>query len=305
MEFKTLGEVPDGYVLNNLFYARMIKDNRNVLAATVGKTGSGKSWFNLAVMESWYERKFNFPFPIQNVCFSVDDVVRRLRRDDLKRGEFLILEEGGVNMGSLDFQTKIAKTFNYILQSFRSLNLGLMINLPYFSMLNKNTRMLMHLLFETVSIDRVTNRIMVKPFILQADQRSGKVYTHAPKVLVNGSYEKLERETYPRPSQALVEAYEARKKAFVMRTIDDASEAHQKKILFTESQAQAYYLKKVKRLKNAEVGRWMGIDARTAANLCYTAEMKGITREILSDYTHVTKEFEHVPVKEIPTPPRT
>ena len=56
----------------------------------------------------------------------------------LRKGELLIFEEAGANMGSLDFQNKVSKVFSYVLQSFRSLNIGILFNLPVEGSLSKS-----------------------------------------------------------------------------------------------------------------------------------------------------------------------
>ena len=99
----------EGHVLNNIFYQRMIRSNKNILIATVGPTGSGKSLCNLRIAELWYKKFFNKEFPIENCCFNVETIMERLVHGNLQEGDLLILEEGGIAMSSLEFQSKLAK----------------------------------------------------------------------------------------------------------------------------------------------------------------------------------------------------
>lgn len=209
-----LDKQKEANVILNILYRRVFSNNQNLIGVDIGQTGSGKSYRALRRMELWYKR-INKPFNIKNVCFSPEQIMERLNSNELIKGDMIILEEGGVNMGNLDFQTSMAKIFNYVLQSFRSLNIVLFINLPYFSMLNKNTRMLVHYMEESVNIDKKNKQAVAKPFLLQTNQNSGKVYRHYPKVLVDGSWERIQKIGYRLPSPEIKQAYEVMKEQFV------------------------------------------------------------------------------------------
>jgi hypothetical protein len=207
--------ITEGEILNKYFRSRLMENNKNVLVATTGQTGSGKSYADLRIAESWYHYNFNEEFPIRNVCFSIEEVTNLLHEGKLRRGEIIILEEGGVNLGSLDFQSKMSKMFSYILQSFRSMNLCLIINLPYLSMLNKSARMLIHLHLITSGINFETKVCELKPLFLQVAQGTGKIYTHYPKAKMNNRVRKIERFCYSLPSVELSKAYEKKKEDFL------------------------------------------------------------------------------------------
>lgn len=292
MAFKNINDIPPGHVTNSLFQSRMIRSNKNVLIATIGKTGSGKSWMNMSMCEMWYNYKFKRPYPEKNICFDIDQVIRLLASDTLERGEILILEEGGVNMGNMDFQTKIAKSFNYILQSFRSLNVGLVVNLPFFTMLNKQTRMLMHLLLETQEIDQKRKMVVVKPLLLDYNQRYGSEYTHYPKILVDGTYEKMHRLTFPKPSDALIEAYERRKKAFVLGTIESAQGLKKNSLNITELQAVCYYLRRIKEMEMRQIADMLKIKHQTVSKHYHTAMNHGLNEQNITDFKAFYRKYE-------------
>jgi len=209
-------EIEEGKISNGILFNRMIRNNKNFLCAFTGSTGSGKSWSGLRFCELWYKKKFNKEFPIKNVCFEVGEVMENLVHGDLKRGEILILEEAGTSMGSLDFQNKASKLFNYILQTFRSRNIGLVVNLPYLSMLNKQTRMLLHMKFQTVEIDKKEKKCWLKPFLLQVNQSTGKVYNHYPRAMIDDVSQPIELIGFSKPSEKLIKEYENKKADFVM-----------------------------------------------------------------------------------------
>jgi len=219
MVIKSATELQEGQVLNNIFYTRMIRGNQNILAAIVGKTGSGKSYSCLRICELWYEKCFNKEFPIENCCFSIEQLMERLVSGNLDEGDMLILEEAGTSMSALEFQSKVAKSFNYILQSFRNRNIGVIANLPFFSMLNKTTRMLLHMRLQTMEIKN--GKVILKPFNLQWSQENGKLYRHYPKMMIGGVYESIERVGYSLPSKKLRDAYELKKATFVANLSKD------------------------------------------------------------------------------------
>jgi len=213
----------EGEVINRIFKQRMIRRNKNCLVVTTGPTGSGKSYSNLRIAELWYRNEFDEDFPIDNICFGVLELLKRIRdpKKKLRRGELFILEEAGTSMGSLDFMSKTSKIFAYVLQSFRSLNLALLMNLPYYTMLNKQARELVHIQLETWKIEPAEKQSYLKPYIMQTNPTSGKLYRHFPKLVVDHTMETIHYIKYGLPSKELAEKYESAKKNFVMETIDD------------------------------------------------------------------------------------
>ena len=96
-------KIKEGEVFNRWLYNRMIVNNQNVLGAEVGSTGSSKSYRDLRKAELWYDFYFNEPFPPENIHFCIRTLMRRLSSGKIRKGEILILEEAGTNLGSLDF----------------------------------------------------------------------------------------------------------------------------------------------------------------------------------------------------------
>lgn len=226
---KSISELREGDVLNGIMYRRVMENNKNFIQITVGATGSGKSLTNLRQAELWYKNILKREFPIENVCFSPEAILERLSTNSLKRGDILIFEEAGTSQGSLDFQSSMAKIFNYVLQAFRSMNIILFINLPYLSMLNKNTRMLAHFLIDTIGVDKNTNQCRIKPFHLQVNQETGKVYKHYPKIMIDGCYEQIELLGYTLASEELRNKYEEKKSNFLRGLISGGLESMQNK----------------------------------------------------------------------------
>ena len=127
----------------------------------------------------------------------------------------IILEEGGVLLNSLDFQNRVSKLFTFVLQSFRSMNIILLINLPVLSMLNKSTRLLLHSHMITSGIDYNTKICKIKPFFHQLNQQSGKIYPKYIRIRHLNSVKKVKRFNYTLPNKYLINEYEKLKFKFV------------------------------------------------------------------------------------------
>ena len=217
-------KVEEGTIFNSWIYNRLIRNNKNVLTAITGPTGSGKSYQDLRRAELWYKYFFKEEFPAENICFSISEVMKRISSKKLRRGEILILEEAGANLGSLDFQSKVSKLFTYVLQSFRSLNIALFFNLPYLSMLNKQARLLIHVHFETCGIDNDKKLAKSKGFFRQVNQGTGKVYQKYLRAKIDKRLRVIKRFNYELPSKRLLKIYEAKKFKFVNDLTLDFSE---------------------------------------------------------------------------------
>ena len=203
-------EVIETYDLNTPKYENFFLDN-GILSHN-----SGKSYLDLRKAELQHRRRFNEEFPIKNVCFSVAELMERISSGELRTGEILILEEAGVNIGSGDWQNKIVKMFNYILQSFRSMNVGIFMNLPVLSMMSKQARLLTHMHMETVGIDFELGLCKVKPLCHQLNQHTGKSYWKYMRVKKGESIVTVQRMAFGMPSDRVVKLYEDKKEKFLM-----------------------------------------------------------------------------------------
>jgi len=206
----------EGELFCKWLYSRLIKNNKNVLGAELGPTGSGKSYRDLRKAEIWYRDYLKKPFPTENICFGVASLMKRITSGELERGDILIFEEAGANLGSLDFQSKVSKMFTYVLQSFRSMNIGIFFNLPYLSMLNKQARMLLHYSFESAGIDFEKKINKCRPYFHQVNQGTGKIYKKYPRAKVNGRTRTFKKMNYSMPSAELAIAYEKKKAKYLL-----------------------------------------------------------------------------------------
>jgi len=264
----------EGIIFNRWLYNRMIKSNKNVLSAVTGPTGSAKSYQDLKRAELWYRYHFNEEFPRENICFSVSEVIRRVSSKKLRKGEILIFEEAGANLGSLDFQNKVCKMFTYVLQSFRSMNIAIFFNLPYLSMLNKQARLLIHVHFMTKDIDQKKKLSKSKGFFRQVNQSNGKVYSKYMWSRVNNKITQVKEFSYSLPSKQLIKTYELKKLNFLSKMtydfgqeLDKIEHERNKKEWrkdLTEKQARVYELAQ-QGLVQREIGKIM---ETSTSNIC-------------------------------------
>lgn len=212
-------DIDEGEILIKWWVSRF-KENKNFLGVTIGGTGTGKSYFDIRALELYYKKVFNRQFPIENVCFSIPEAVKLIRSGKLQRGEFVIIEEAGVIINALDFQNKLAKFFTFVLQSFRSKNIGILFNVPTLSMLNKTARLLVHGVFQTTSIDRGKKKVITKVFYVQTNPMTGKQYHKYLRQKIDRRKVTVERIALSLPSSELTTVYEDRKEKFVNETAD-------------------------------------------------------------------------------------
>lgn len=218
-------EKKEGEFFCKWLYQRLIVKNKNVLGANLGPTGSGKSYRDLRMAELWYKYYFKEEFPVEHICFGVTQVMELISSGKLRKGDIIIFEESGVNLGNLDFQNKVSKMFTYVLQSFRSMNIAIFFNLPYFSMLNKSARMLLHYTFESMEIDHARELNICKPKFLQVNQVTGKIYPkYQKRTIPKVGNIKVKRLGFSLPSDYIIEAYEKKKLQFLAEITSEYTE---------------------------------------------------------------------------------
>jgi hypothetical protein len=205
----------------NSYILQRIENNKNFIACITGSTGSGKSWSALREGET-----LDPDFDIDNVCFTgrqFMDLVNG-KSKQLKKGSVIVFDEIQVTMGHLDYQSLQAKLLNYVLQTFRHRNFILFMTSPHFNFINASARRLFHCRMETVSINKETKQVNLKPFLLQINQDTGDVYRkylriyHKDYGVVPFTLLKLGK-----PSNKLIKDYEEKKTEFTKQLNESIS----------------------------------------------------------------------------------
>lgn len=188
---------------------RINHQNKNWLAIICGETGSGKSYSALKLAEL-----IDHSFNIDRVVFRVEDFMALLNSGELKKGNVIVFDEAGVGIPAREWYSISNKAINYVFQTFRHENLGVIFTTPSFDFIDSQTRKLFHNYIETVSINRKEEYVVVKFFEIQFSPRFGKVYFKYPRIDVNGEQLTVKRMKIYKPSDKLAEEYEEKKKLF-------------------------------------------------------------------------------------------
>jgi hypothetical protein len=238
----------------------------------LGATGSGKSYRDLRMIELWYLFNFNEKVPIENICFGVPAAMQLIASGKLRKRELIVFEEAGVNLGSRDWSNKFSKMMNYTLQSFRSMNIGILFNMPYLSMLDSQARHLLHYSFESYSIDFAKGLNYCKPFFHQVNQGTGKIYKKYMRVKTATGSTRLKIMAFAKPSAYLIEAYEAKKAAYLKQlTVGFAKamngEQEKEKLRYpSEDKWEAYHMSTKLGLSFAKIAKKQDKAASTVGN---------------------------------------
>lgn len=207
---------------------RTMKKNQNNLNAVVGKTGSGKTLSTMTMCEIM-SKMDGVPFTIEHIVFSLRELMDLINSGKLKRGSKIVFDEPQVSISAREFQSEANKVFNYLLSTFRHRNLTLFFCTPFESLLDKNTRRLFHVRFETLSINRNNQTCRLKPRYLEYSDfkpepyRKQLIVVYKDKSGLNKS-QKLFYWDVPRPSRELEQQYEKKKLDFTNRLNKNISE---------------------------------------------------------------------------------
>lgn len=187
------------------------KANQNWLCTIVGGTGTGKSYSALAIAKA-----IDPTFNSSRVVFTPQEFVKIITEGNLKSGQMVIYDEAGIGLDSRSWFSIQNKALNYILQTFRRDNVGVILTVPDLTFIDKNARKLMHTLIETQKLRRKSKRAYVKWFNLSVAKRHDKIYFLYPKYVDStGKMTTINHVRIKMPPQDLIADYEIRKKEFV------------------------------------------------------------------------------------------
>ena len=194
-----------------------VEKQKNFLCTTIGETGGGKTYTDLKAMEILNPDKTPKEI-IKNVAFTPIEFLDRLNSGELQKGDCLTWDECGIGLSAKEWQSVSNKLINYVLQTFRHLNLIVFFNTPSFSFIDASSRRLFHSIWITMGINYTTNKCEVKPLLLQTDPKKGKIYFK----FLRSDDEKhglipVKRIYFSLPSKELRNLYETKKQAFTTK----------------------------------------------------------------------------------------
>lgn len=157
-------------------YRKVKWENQHLPFVIVGKPGSGKSYLSLYLAWLLYP-KFK---PSESIVFNASDFANIVAKEKLPKGFPIIIDDSGITAGSSDAVTKEVKAISKIMQSVRSRNLIIILNLPHFFLLAKNVRTLLEYYLEPVKLNREQKICHAKFRILKISPLTGDVYRYSP-----------------------------------------------------------------------------------------------------------------------------
>lgn len=204
-----------------------IEQNKNNLIVVTGATGSGKTYSAMAICEEM-SRQNGIPFTIDHIVFTLIDLMKLIIDEDkTKKGTCIIFDEPQTSIGAREFQSEANKVFNSLVTTFRHRNLTLLFCTPFEDLLDKTTRKLFHAKFTTMSINKDTQTVKLKPVTMEYNAQQSKFYEKYLRVQykepnkVRLTIAKLKTWDIPKPSENLIKLYEAKKFAFTSRLNQD------------------------------------------------------------------------------------
>lgn len=207
-------------VIVDIIHNRTQKKNQNVICLVVGSTGSGKSYACMNFAEH-IDPQFNQ----DKIVFSVDEFVNLIdnsKKYKLKKGSCIVFEEVGVAADARNFQSKINKILTYILETFRTDNIVLFINVPNQNFIDKKIRELSHAIIDMTWVDKPKKKSSGRFRWIQVDGVSGKVYYKYTRAKKNGRAVMVKNVIFTLPNEDLVNQYENKRSKFLKKVKQDA-----------------------------------------------------------------------------------
>ena len=191
---------------------RMTKFNQNWLCLIVGGTGSGKSWSALSLADHISANGFDCK---KHLAFRPKDIIKLINSGTLKAGDIILADELGVSMSSRDWYAVQNKFLNYLFQTFREMNIGLIATVPAIKFIDSNMRVLFHNRMETVKIHRKSNLAELKVYNLEYSNFMDKLLTITPVFEDSyGNKVSMPRIYIPQARQELIDDYEKMSKQY-------------------------------------------------------------------------------------------
>jgi len=191
------------------YIKQRIQKNKNFLCFIGGQTGSGKSWSALSICEM-----LDSDFSIERCVFSGKGLMQLVNSGSLKKGSCVLFDESGIELSNRNWQSTLNKMLNYLMQTFRHKCIILFFTSPYMDFLDSATRKLMHAQFEMVSIDQKEKKGILKPKLIQYNGDMGKYYYKYLRVVTLDGVIPVQTWAIPKPSDNIIEQYEAKKTEF-------------------------------------------------------------------------------------------
>ena len=250
---KEIAQHPQGWLWSPI-YKRMHQYNKMWSMVVCGSPGSGKSFLASQVAHH-LDRPVSggARFNSSKIFFTASNFAKWISEPHDK-GEFCILDDAGLALGSRESMTKTLKRISKIFQSCRYLNLGVILTMPHFDMIDKQIRTLVNSYAQPVRIDFEKELTWAKFHHLETNPRTGKVYHHCPQRVSWGMHPLGYRQKnvtilrelpFEKPPQWLINDYETAKKSYLdnwnLKNVAIVSEAEHPTVKVRENKFQFFY----------------------------------------------------------------
>jgi hypothetical protein len=219
---------------------KKVRQNNNLIIVVNGPTGSGKTYAALTMAHE-IAKMLGTNFSVgSNVDFNFEGLLEKMGREENKKpGTPFIFEEVGAFGGgasSREWQSKANKFFNTFLQTSRRLSQIMIMTCPFFANLEASSRKLVDIQMETMYIDRFKRLCYIKPYIIQVNKRTGKMYFKYIRLTVENTRIKCKKIGIPHAPKDITKDYEAMKSIFMEKIREEIIDSKKK-----ETEAKRYW----------------------------------------------------------------
>ena len=213
-----------------------IKKNKNFIGVINCSTGSGKSYAGLKLCLD-ISKILGSNFTVKdNVDFSFIGLLKKTKLpQNTKAGTCFLFEEVGAMGGGgagREWQSKANKFFTSFLQTTRHKRQILIFTFPQFNFLDSIARALVHMQMIMQGIDFKKKVSYLKPYLIQTNDRTGKMYFKLLRFTIEGVRHKLTSQRMGLPPEDMIKEYEKMKVAFTDKLdneiIDDEMKQQEK-----------------------------------------------------------------------------
>ncbi len=201
-----------------IYIQNRIKKNKNMMICVSGPTGSGKTYASLKLA-----KELDQTFNETRIVFTPEAFIRLLNGGTLKKGSVIVFEEAGVSLNNRAWQSKSNNLIQYILQTFRHKSYIVIFTSPDFGFIDSASRKLFHAHFQTSGINFKTKKCIIKPYFLQINQRTGKIYYKYLEVIPKGGTQyRVGELAVGLPDKDTIKKYEIVKSEFTKKLNEEA-----------------------------------------------------------------------------------
>jgi DNA-binding CsgD family transcriptional regulator len=261
---------------------KRIEHNQNCLIVQTGNPGSGKSYNSLRFGEVW-SKYYGVPFTIQNVQWKPLEFLKNLNAKKYSKGSIIIFDETGAELNNRQWQQKTNILMGFVLQTFRYMNYIVIFNVPDLNFVDVTIRRLIHFHWETSGINYQKKVSYIKPFVIDNNQRTAKMYYkylrykhphEKPKALAKVGFRLVE-------DAQLLADYERKKREYTNKlykeseiVLTDLDINNDGTRVLTERQKEIYSLNQAG-MNQDKIAISLGIDNSMVSRVLKSVERKG------------------------------